>query len=67
MRNLHFIEFLSFMLISMIKQYEIRSYQIWVFEFRFQIKSILDAENIESYGNDVRFVILCLKIEFLVL
>jgi hypothetical protein len=29
-----------------------------LYQFRFQIKSILDAENIESYGNIFGFMIL---------
>jgi hypothetical protein len=36
-------------------------------KFRFPIKNILDAENVESYRKDVIFMILCLKLEFSVL
>jgi hypothetical protein len=36
-------------------------------KFRFPIKNILDAENVESYRKVVRFMILCSKLNFSVL
>jgi hypothetical protein len=70
-RNLYFIEFLSFLLNFCVKngtKSKVLNMGFASFyKFRFHIKSILDAENVESFGNVFRFMILCLILEFSVL